>query len=143
MTSFVPCIKCDITKPIDHFYTSTIRRDNSKGQCKSCVITRVNKANSKPHRQTWFTSNDYKKTHCNDFHKYAAKYPNRQKVRSQTSNAIKKGELLKPEYCEQCNCEGRIEAHHDDYNKPFEVRWLCAECHGFWHRYNEPIYQAH
>ena len=27
-----------------------------------------------------------------------------------------------------------VEAHHNDYNKPLEIRWLCRNCHREWHK---------
>lgn len=40
--------------------------------------------------------------------------------------------------CEICG-ELKVEAHHDDYNKPKEVRWFCPRHHKEWHKYNQPI----
>jgi hypothetical protein len=45
-----------------------------------------------------------------------------------TTNAIHAGKLIKPSHCEQCDTV-RVEAHHDDYSKPLEIRWLCLVCH--------------
>ena len=54
--------------------------------------------------------------------------------------AIKDGRLIRPYHCEQCGKQNRIiYAHHDDYNKFLEVRWLCSRCHHHWHRNNVPI----
>lgn len=47
--------------------------------------------------------------------------------------AVKNGHLSKPQRCEQCGEEKRLEAHHQDYLKPLLVNWLCVTCHGLQH----------
>lgn len=42
--------------------------------------------------------------------------------------------------CENCGSTINIEKHHDDYNKPEDVRFLCIKCHRSWHKTNKPIY---
>jgi hypothetical protein len=52
--------------------------------------------------------------------------------------ALKRGELKRPLTCEACGHIRPTFAHHDDYLKPLEVRWLCKPCHSKWHRENGP-----
>ena len=41
--------------------------------------------------------------------------------------ATKHGHVT-PQPCERCGAQD-AHAHHDDYKKPFAVRWLCPKCH--------------
>jgi integrase len=43
--------------------------------------------------------------------------------------ALASGVLTKPENCEICGLKETLDAHHDDYSKPLEVKWLCRSCH--------------
>lgn len=49
--------------------------------------------------------------------------------------ALRTGRLVNPGFCENCRIienkeDGTyINAHHDDYDKPLDVRWLCGSCH--------------
>lgn len=47
--------------------------------------------------------------------------------------ALAKGVLVKPEFCQDCGSMSETEAHHDDYNRPLDIRWLCLECHNGLH----------
>lgn len=45
------------------------------------------------------------------------------------ARAVRKGRLLRPEFCESCLKRCRVHAHHDDYSQPLVVDWLCRACH--------------
>lgn len=49
--------------------------------------------------------------------------------------AVKRGALIRKP-CESCGSEDCVHGHHDDYNKPLDVRWLCQKCHFEWHKHN-------
>lgn len=51
--------------------------------------------------------------------------------------AVKNGTLI-PKPCEVCGASP-ASGHHDDYNKPLEVRWLCRKDHFEWHKTNRAI----
>jgi len=46
---------------------------------------------------------------------------------------------LRHQPCERCGATP-VHAHHDDYTRPLDVRWLCPACHRLWHRDNSPRY---
>lgn len=87
--------------------------------------------------EQWFTK------HAEERKAYRAKWmrekwandpTERQKklARVAVQKAIQKGALV-PKPCEVCGFF-RAEAHHDDYTKPLQVRWLCNTHHDEHHR---------
>jgi len=58
---------------------------------------------------------------------------NPQKTRAHwiVSNAIKYGKLKRLP-CEKCG-NNKSHAHHADYSKPLEIKWLCHKCHWIEH----------
>lgn len=67
-------------------------------------------------------------------------FKKRRRVRSLLTSAVKNGKLVRPLRCELCQgCQGRIEAHHSDYGKPFDVVWLCIPCHKKAHQPDSPM----
>ncbi len=55
-------------------------------------------------------------------------------ARSEVNKALKRGALVKGPCEIATGCEGSVQAHHDDYAKPLDVRWLCSKHHGQHHR---------
>jgi len=72
-----------------------------------------------------------------DNHFYRGGSRDGKRAQGKVERAIAKGDLIRPEACEQCGTvpppmkdgRTRIQAHHDDYDNPLEVRWICQECH--------------
>lgn len=65
---------------------------------------------------------------------FASEYdriPNMTKASAQNkvSVAVLNGVLIRPNSCERCSKQKDIQAHHEDYEKPLVVAWLCRLCH--------------
>lgn len=129
------CFKCGRLKSLDEFYKHPVMADGHLGKCKECtkIDVRANRAAKldyyrkydieRGNRQTA----EYRKECCK-------KWPNAHKARSLVARAIKTKKLFR-EPCEICG-NTDVHAHHDDYAKPLNIRWLCVAHHSQWHKEN-------
>jgi hypothetical protein len=65
---------------------------------------------------------------------HRVKHPDRNTARRTTEKAVRRGRLNR-QPCEVCG--DSAQAHHDDYSKPLEVRWLCRKHHNEFHLNNK------
>lgn len=71
--------------------------------------------------------------------RYYRRNPEKSKARNDFRNAIAAGKIIKPEICSMCKEKVKIEGHHQDYSKPFDVIWLCKSCHWKFHNIYYPL----
>jgi hypothetical protein len=127
------CFRCNQVKQIEEFYRGRRMADGHLNKCKECTKRDVSKnyrvrklqymayeqeRNRRPERKE--KALEYQKTR-------RANNPNKYKAHCTVNNALRDGNLTK-QPCEVCG-NPRVEAHHDDYTKPLDVRWLCFEHH--------------
>jgi hypothetical protein len=66
--------------------------------------------------------------------RWRAEDSRRVKAHSAVARAIRSGQVQRMP-CEACN-RPDTHAHHDDYDQPLQVRWLCPACHAQHHKEN-------
>ena len=143
------CILCKQAKPFNEYYKHQQMSDGHLGRCKSCHKSEIQKnyerrmldpewrekeldrqrEKAKRHRAEgrkpdpeaekrgklkWFENNQHKR-----------------KAHYAVANALRDKRLSRNP-CEKCGDENS-EAHHDDYSKPLDVRWLCKKHHNDHH----------
>jgi hypothetical protein len=130
------CFKCLKQKDINEFYKHPMMADGHVNKCKECNKSDV--TINRGLRIEFYRKYDrargarHESSHCKE---YRDKFPNKYKAHGVVNNAIRSGKLHK-EPCGQCSSVFAVHAHHDDYLKQLNVRWLCAACHSQWHRDN-------
>jgi hypothetical protein len=153
------CRECNIEKSFSEFYKHAAMSDGHLNKCIPCVKSRVskhrainleairsydNKRSKEPHRVQ--ARNVYMQTEAGKLAKkrateaYHKRYPMAYAAHVMARNAIRDGRLATESCCSVCGSTKKIEGHHDDYTKPFDLRWLCEQCHKTWHKNNKPIY---
>jgi hypothetical protein len=130
------CFKCGVEKSLSEFYKHKAMKDGHLNKCKDCT-----KSDSNSHRKENIEKvRAYDRARGNRqapgyIKKYREKYPNKYRAHTKVRNEIRSGNLVK-EHCEVCGTEINVHAHHDDYLKPLNVRWLCSAHHSQWHAEN-------
>ncbi len=132
------CFKCGAEKPLVEFYKHKKMADGYLGKCKACT-----KSDVKKHR-----AENIEKIRAYDrlrgsrqdagyAKRYRDRFPKKYKAKTMVNNAIRDGRMKKEDRCSNCNAENPV-GHHDDYDYPLTVRWLCQACHKQWHAENGP-----
>ena len=130
------CFKCKKEKDLSEFYKHNQMKDGHLNKCKEC--NKIDAINTRNARIEHYREYDRKRGNRQDnqyMAEYREKYPNKYKAHTMVNNAIKSGKLFH-EPCEVCNTVDNVHAHHDDYLRPLNIRWLCAAHHSQWHRDN-------
>lgn len=135
------CNKCLLKKEISLFCRHKKAKDGHNTICKICVQKRREEYRKENREHVRALEREYVERGIkkNDplYHKnYREKYPKKFKAKVMILNAINRGAMKRETICSKCNCSGLIHAHHDDYNYPLSVRWLCPLCHAAWHKEN-------
>lgn len=141
------CGKCGLDKPDTEF--RVIKRPRYmalRSDCRSCETAYIksaeyrakSKAKNAKYRAAGLLRDRDQRHHAS----YQKRHPGYHKATNAVRRAERHSTLTRPKQCDECREEpppmrdGRsaIQAHHDDYTKPLDVRWLCHACHVAWHR---------
>lgn len=139
------CTKCGESKEYSQFQIRRASKDGLSSACKHCLSIYDKQRANLPHRVS--ARKNYQKTDKGkeaikrSHQNFIKKFPEKRKAHVLVDNYIRDGKLIRPKFCEKCNCECTPQAHHNDYTKPLEITWLCTKCHSEWHKNNKPIYK--
>ena len=115
------CLKCGEEKPSLDFSIQYKNGQRHK-RCKDCVADDY---------REWYASNG--RGRSTDYSDIALVWvQNHRKERNVSQGvqrAIRRGDFKRALTCVLCGRNGHILAHHEDYDKPLELLWVCASCH--------------
>lgn len=98
---------------------------------------RYYRAYSRKRPQSYFRR--WRKTNRKRLNKWYREYYSLPEVKriknahNQAHSALRRGEIKKQVKCAICGNTAHLEMHHADYDKPYQVAWLCRKCHSKLH----------
>jgi hypothetical protein len=128
------CFKCKTIKPLNEFYKHKEMADGHLNKCKECTKNDV--TNHRLVNIERIRAYDRNRSKTNPVRRKIAQQisqawreedSRRGRAHNMVSYAIKKGTLIRCP-CVRCGAE-KTYAHHEDYDKPLDVVWLCQPCH--------------
>lgn len=131
------CNTCSTTKDRSEFHVRKASNDGLSAKCKPCAKAYDDSRLKAPHRvalRQSYAKTEAGKARSNEAkERWAERNPKKVKASNAVANAVRDGKMTKKP-CEICGATYRIHGHHDDYEKIYDVRWLCPQHHRDWHK---------
>lgn len=135
------CFKCGEVKSLADFYKHPKMSDGHVNKCKECNKADVRENRAKKlqyYRQydvdRYANSPDRRAAAASRTRGWIERHPERRSAHHAVQSAVRGGKLSKPDACSACGSKGVIHGHHEDYDKPLDVVWLCPPCHSDAHK---------
>lgn len=141
------CFICSDIKPLKDYYRHSKMADGHLGKCKSCTRRHTSERHARMsqnpewveseierHRQKSRLARSLGKVspHTNKGKiAWEQRNEHKRKAHFAVANALRDGKIEKLP-CMICG-KSPAQAHHDDYSKPLDVRWLCVTHHNEHH----------
>jgi hypothetical protein len=123
------CFKCGTSKPLTDYYKHPQMGDGHLNKCKECARKdSADRLEIKTQDPEWVEKE--KLRHVEKFRRYRNGTEleiKKIKARSAVKHAISKNEIQK-EPCAVCG-NHKVQGHHEDYDKPLDITWLCIRHH--------------
>jgi ribosomal protein S27AE len=133
------CGSCETEKSRDLFGKRSASIDGLSAKCKTCQKVydkaRAGDKGREEARRIYAQTDQGKLATNKAKAEYGKRNPVKVKASAIVARAIRNGKLFS-EPCCKCGSTESMHAHHDDYLKPMNVRWMCAGCHSQWHKLN-------
>lgn len=142
------CGGCGEWLPFESFNKSANLRDGLSTYCRSCenekgreYYQRNAEACGKKNRGNYRKKAEYRRQQNREYYQrnrdrildrtrqYALKNKRIKSAHSALNMAVAAGKISRPLFCDDCHISCRPDAHHDDYDKPLDVAWVCRRCH--------------
>ena len=132
------CFKCHESKSLDEFYAHPEMADGHLNKCKDCAKKDV--ISNRSDNVLYYRAYDVKRMKTpkglarlnRACKRYRKANPRKYAAHSLLYSAIKSRRIFRKP-CEKCGSE-KSHAHHENYDQPLEVVWLCAVCHSKRHK---------
>lgn len=132
-TAIKTCFKCKTDLPLEAFHRHSQMKDGHLNKCKACVCAYARQRRQENPKVQAYDRERGNRQSPEYLREYRQRYPNKYKAHTQVNNLVRLGKLCNPGVCSECSSDFHIEAHHDDYSQPLQIRWLCSRCHKQWH----------
>lgn len=127
------CFKCGTTKPLSDYYAHPRMKDGHLNKCKEC--TKIDSTRRRREKIDEVRAYDRRRASTPKRRQSATEHSKRWRAEdkrraachSAVARALRSGAITKSP-CVSCGNEKSV-AHHDDYDKPLQVTWLCQPCH--------------
>ena len=126
------CYYCGINKPLEELKKDKRRSHGRASECKKCHNKEYSKYGRENRTKQWERLKQWRENNRPHVNAQALKYQQtpygkiKKSAHDKVYHALKTGRIKKQD-CEVCGL--KAQAHHEDYSKPLDVKWLCRKHH--------------